>query len=118
MAKFKINGTIGNYRFNLHAGNGEIIGKATQGYSSKDACKTGIASVKNNSAANVVDKTDNQIGTGSRYEIFASSNHFWFRLFAANGEQILTSEGYTTKQSCQNGISSVKINAPSATVEE
>ncbi len=37
MAKFKINDSIGNYRFNLHADNAEIIGKATQGYSSKEA---------------------------------------------------------------------------------
>lgn len=118
MAKFKINGTAGNYRFNLHAGNGEIIGRATQGYLSKDACKSGIASVKNNASATTIDKTDNQTGSGSRYELFYSSNQYWFRLFAANGEQILGSEGYTTKQSCQNGIASVKTNAPSATVEE
>ncbi len=31
---------------------------------------------------------------------------------ARNGEKILSSEGYTTKQSCQNGIDSVKANAP------
>lgn len=29
-----------------------------------------------------------------------------------NGEKILSGEGYTTKSSCQNGINSVKSNAP------
>ena len=35
-----------------------------------------------------------------------------FRLLAVNGQNILhSSEGYTTKQNCQNAISSVKLNA-------
>jgi len=42
-----------------------------------------------------------------------SSNEFRFNLFAVNGKNILrSSEGYTTKQSCLNGINSTKENAP------
>ncbi|PKA14454.1 YegP family protein [Leptospira haakeii] len=41
-----------------------------------------------------------------------------FRLKAANGEIIAVSEGYSSKQACENGIESVKKNAPSAPVEE
>ena len=46
------------------------------------------------------------------YEIFKSENNeeFYFRLKASNGEIILKSEGYTTKQNCLNGIESVKEN--------
>ncbi len=40
-----------------------------------------------------------------------SNGEFQFNLKAANGEIILTSEGYTTKASCYNGIASVRINA-------
>ncbi len=40
-----------------------------------------------------------------------SNDEFQFNLKAGNGEIILTSEGYTTKASCQNGIASVRINA-------
>jgi len=50
-----------------------------------------------------------------KFQVFKSTanNEFYYRLRAANGEIILSGEGYTTKQSCLNGIASVKINAPS-----
>lgn len=50
----------------------------------------------------------------SKFELFKSAvnNQFYFRLKASNGEIILSSEGYTTKQSCEEGIASVKRNAP------
>jgi uncharacterized protein YegP (UPF0339 family) len=41
-----------------------------------------------------------------------------FRLKAANGETIATSEGYSSKAACVNGIESVKKNAPIAKVVE
>jgi hypothetical protein len=43
---------------------------------------------------------------------------FRFNLKAPNGEIIATSEGYTTKDSCKNGIESVKKNAPIAEVKD
>lgn len=39
-------------------------------------------------------------------------NQYYYRLKATNGEIILNGEGYATKQSCLDGIASVKINAP------
>jgi len=48
-----------------------------------------------------------------KFQIFVGANNqFYFRLRAANGETILSSEGYISKTSCENGISSVKANAP------
>lgn len=49
-----------------------------------------------------------------KFQIFRSTanNQFYFRLRAKNGEIILASESYTTKQSCQVGIASVKIHSP------
>lgn len=41
-----------------------------------------------------------------------SDGQFMFNLHAANGEVILTSERYQTKASAENGITSVKANAP------
>ena len=41
-----------------------------------------------------------------------------FDLKASNGEVIATSEVYTTKSACKNGIASVKKNAPIAAVED
>lgn len=47
-----------------------------------------------------------------KFEIFlAKNNEFYFRLKAGNGENILGSEGYTTKANCHNGIASVQKNA-------
>jgi uncharacterized protein YegP (UPF0339 family) len=48
-----------------------------------------------------------------KFQIFVGKNdQFYFRLRAANNEVILTSEGYSSKQGCKNGIASVKKNAP------
>lgn len=38
---------------------------------------------------------------------------YYFNLKAGNGEIILTSQGYTTKANCLNGIESVKTNSQS-----
>jgi len=42
----------------------------------------------------------------------SSDNQFYFTLKAVNGYTILTSERYTTKQNCLNGIQSCKNNSP------
>jgi uncharacterized protein YegP (UPF0339 family) len=39
------------------------------------------------------------------------NGEFQFSLKAGNGETILSSEGYSTKSNCHNGIDSVKRNA-------
>lgn len=39
-----------------------------------------------------------------------------WRLKAANGEVIATSEAYESESSCKNGIASVKNNAPIAEI--
>jgi uncharacterized protein YegP (UPF0339 family) len=43
---------------------------------------------------------------------------FGFRLEAANGEIVATSEAYNSKDGCVNGIESVKKNAPIAKIKE
>ena len=42
------------------------------------------------------------------------NGEYQFNLKASNGQVILTSEGYTTKPACLNGIESVKKNGPVA----
>lgn len=39
------------------------------------------------------------------------NGEFQFNLKASNGEVILTSEGYTTKAACLNGVESVRKNS-------
>jgi uncharacterized protein YegP (UPF0339 family) len=53
-----------------------------------------------------------------KFELYKdSSRGFRFRLKAANGEVIATSESYTSKSSAQTGIDSVKSNAGSPVVD-
>jgi uncharacterized protein YegP (UPF0339 family) len=49
----------------------------------------------------------------AKFEVYQSgkNNEFRFRLKADNGQTILSSEGYTTKAACLNGIESVKKNS-------
>ena len=54
-----------------------------------------------------------------KFEIFMDAqDEFRWRLKADNNEVIATSEGYTSKASCINGIDSVKENAPKAEIED
>ena len=38
------------------------------------------------------------------FQIFQSSGQYWYHLRADNGEIVQSSEGYTTKAACENGI--------------
>lgn len=55
----------------------------------------------------------------AKFEVYQdASEQFRFRLRAANNEIIASSEAYTTKAACMNGIESVKENAPVAEIED
>lgn len=49
----------------------------------------------------------------AKFEVYQSGkkNEFRFRLKADNGQTILSSEGYSSRVACINGITSVKKNA-------
>jgi uncharacterized protein YegP (UPF0339 family) len=52
-----------------------------------------------------------------KFEIYKdASGKFRWRLKAPNGEIIASSEAYESKDSCNNGINSVKTNAPKAQI--
>ncbi|RYF27194.1 MAG: DUF1508 domain-containing protein, partial [Comamonadaceae bacterium] len=46
------------------------------------------------------------------YDLKRSGAQYMFNLRGDNNETVLTSERYTTKQSAENGINSVRVNAP------
>lgn len=48
----------------------------------------------------------------SKFTMFPSGNSYYWNLKARNGEKILHSEAYTTKEGCRTGIASVKTNSP------
>ena len=120
MGKYVIKQTkSGAFRFNLKAGNGEIIG-TSETYTALKTCEHGIASVtKNAPAAAIEDQTVEGFEKEKhpKFEIYLDkAGEFRFRLKASNGEIILASEGYKSKAGCKNGIESVKKNAGSETV--
>ena len=121
MGKFAVKETASGVKFNLLASNGQIIG-VSEVYSGKEACLKGIESVRKNAeAANLEDQTVEPVAeaVNPKFEIYTDkSGEFRFRLKARNGEIILSSEGYKAKASCENGIESVRKNAPDAEIVE
>ena len=120
MGKFVLKKTATGFKFDLKAGNGEVIA-TSEVYASEASCKNGIESVKKCCVGDVEDQTAEGFEAKKcpKYEVYTDkAGEFRFRLKAKNGEIIATSEGYKAKASCLNGIESVKNNAPDAEVEE
>lgn len=121
MGKFVIKKTNTGIKFDLKAGNGEVIA-TSEVYESEAACKNGVASVaKNAPVAAVEDQTVEGFATEKhpKFEVYEDkAGEFRFRLKATNGQVIAVSEGYKAKASCLNGIESVKKNAPEAEIVE
>ena len=119
MGKFIIRETATGIKFDLKAGNGEVIA-TSEVYNSEDACRKGIASVQKNApVAAVEDQTVEGYAEQKhpKFEVYADKKgEFRFRLKATNGHIIATGEGYKAKASCLNGIESVKKNAPDAEI--
>jgi uncharacterized protein YegP (UPF0339 family) len=107
MGKFEITKRKnGEFQFNLKAGNGQTI-LVSEGYTSKTNCENGIESVRKNSQDE------------KRYDRKKSTNgKHYFNLKASNGQIIGSSEMYETESSMENGIASVKSNAPSASIDD
>ena len=121
MGKFVVRKTNTGVKFDLKAGNGQVIA-TSEVYTTDAACKNGIESVKKNAPAAAV---ENQTVEGyateknPKFEIYTDkAGEFRFRLKATNGQIIAVSEGYTTLANCENGVESVKKNAPDAEVVE
>ena len=93
------------YYYRLRSKNGEIVLNG-EGYTSKQSCLAGIASVKVNSPYD------------SRYERKDGTYSYTFNLKALNGEIIGRSESYTTSTARENGIEAVKRDAPDAPIED
>ncbi|MEG0070537.1 MAG: DUF1508 domain-containing protein [Raoultibacter sp.] len=121
MGKFHIHESeTGKFTFRLAAANGETIA-ISQAYTSKESCKKGIESVKMNAPTQgIEDQTvEGSVAKHPKYEIYADhAGEFRFRLTAANGENIIGSQGYTSKESCKKGVASVQANAAEAEIVE
>ena len=96
----------GQYRFVLKAGNGEVI-LSSELYKTKASAQNGIESVQKNSPED------------NRYErLEAKNGKPYFNLKAANYQVIGTSQLYSSEQSREKGIESVKNNGSSTTIKD
>ena len=121
MGKFVVRKTNTGVKFDLKAGNGEVIA-TSEVYSSEASCLKGVASVQKNAPVAAV---EDQTAAGyaaekhPKFELYTDkAGEFRFRLKATNGQVIAVSEGYTSKAGCENGIASVKKNAVDAPIEK
>ncbi len=96
----------GKFLFNLKAGNGQVI-LTSQMYETKTSATQGIESCKTNGALD------------ERFERATSkASEPYFNLKAGNGQVIGRSEMYSSVAAMENGIKSVKTNAPDASVND
>ena len=116
MGKYLIKKTKTGIKFDLKAGNGEVIA-TSEVYTTEKACRAGIASVQRNAPVAAI---ENQTEEGfekqkhPKFEVYNDKKgEFRFRLKATNGQIIAVSEGYKAISGCLNGIESVKKNAAS-----
>jgi uncharacterized protein YegP (UPF0339 family) len=104
---FEVSNAAGNqFKFNLKAANHQVI-LSSELYKTKVSARDGIASVQKNAASD------------DRFERKqAKDGSHFFVLTATNGQTIGKSEMYTTVGAMENGIASVKTNAPAAAIKD
>ena len=119
MGKYLIKRTKTGIKFDLKAGNGEVIA-TSEVYTTERACRAGIASVQKNAPVAAVENQTEEgfaVEKHPKFEIYNDkAGEFRFRLKATNGQIIAVSEGYKALGGCMNGIESVKKNAGSEIV--
>lgn len=100
----------GDFYFNLKAANGEIVATSEM-YSTSQARGKAVTS----STKAVTSFVERQNGvTGARFTVFTGANgKFYFRLYAKNGEIVLSSQGYDNEALAWNGAFSVVDNGTS-----
>ena len=96
----------GQFHFNLKAANAQVLLKSEM-YKAKSGASNGIESVKKNSPLD------------ERYDRRESKKgEAYFVLLAANKQVIGQSELYSSTSAMENGIQSVKKNAPEASIND
>jgi len=96
----------GQFFFNLHASNGEIV-LTSEHYAAKPSAMAGIESVRNNAQRE------------GAFELKEStSGKHYFVLKATNGQVVGQGQMYGSRASAEHGIASVKRYAPDAGISD
>lgn len=96
----------GQFMFNLKAANGQVI-LTSELYRQKASAENGIESVRKNANRDGAFETR----TNAKGEPY-------FILKATNGQEIGRSEYYSSNAAMENGMASVKKNAPDAKIDD
>ncbi len=113
MGKFEIKEVKTGVKFNLKAGNGEIIA-TSEVYSTEASCRKGIESVRRCCAGGIEDQTEEGFEKVKhpKFEVYVDkAGEYRYRLKATNGQIIAVGESYKSLSNCLNGIESVRKNA-------
>ncbi len=87
--------------FRLKSGNGQVV-LQSQGYKTKAGAKAGVASVKAHARS------------VNNFEVKQAKNgKFHFNLISKNKQIVGSSQMYTEKRGCNNGMNAVKTNSSS-----
>lgn len=119
MYRFRIKDAAnGQYRVHFTYNAEPMVWSET--YTSRTGAQNCIASIKANAAsAPIVDLTIGESGSGYRFEIVKATNGEYFTRFkASNGETMVWSETYASKQNARTCGESVKKNAKDAHVAD
>jgi len=103
---FELKKSGDQYHFVLKSGNGQVI-LSSQMYASKSGAMNGIEAVQNNCS------DDNNFDRKT-----AKNGKFHFNIKSTNGQIIGSSQMYAAESGMNNGIESVRTNAPGASVSE
>ena len=114
MGKFTVQRVKAGFKFNLKAGNGQIIASSDMFHKMED-CLSAIERVK----APVEDQTVSAVQPlpFPKFEVrHTDRGGIGFFLRDENGDLLARSKHYTAKRSCLAGIRSIAENAPDAEV--
>ena len=101
----------GEHYFVLKARNGRIIG-VSETYATRSGANNAVDSMMAN-----VDRYQGWLAdrAGARFDVFRGADgRFYFNLHAANGEVVLTSQGYSAEAAAMNAVFSVAANGTQA----
>ncbi|MDD7312263.1 MAG: YegP family protein [Clostridiaceae bacterium] len=118
MGKFTVQQMKTGYKFNLKAGNGQIIA-SSELYHMAEECLAAIERVRRHAGAAVEDQTLSapQPLPFPKFTVRHSERgSIRFYLYDEQGALLAHSKHYTAKRSCLAGIRSIAENAPGAPV--
>jgi hypothetical protein len=120
---FQTHQASGEFYFDVKATNGQVVGTSRL-FTSKPSADRSATTVRalirimreQMAAQATTSAPTTPAPRNERFELFVGEDGAqYFRLRAGNGEILLSSQAYTSKQAAQNGIASVKTNGVSAT---